>query len=188
MLRTLTIQDILDTLDIVDYSGYKLCYIDSIPETCTDWSLESRKIISSPDFSWEESHKKYGHNNPHLWMEEFENPDFIPGVQEHYVWFTNNPDQWGDDWDDAPYEHNAGYPYEEDGYDLIKVPVCFAYYCKFPCDYGGGNSPFSVDDINSGAVPWAFAKRKRGEVIRFEAGISPELFIQKIHALSTWNQ
>src|SRR5687767_4237066 len=33
--------------------------------------------------------------------------------------------QWGDDWDDAPYEHNAGWPYEprrpEDAWTLVRV-------------------------------------------------------------------
>lgn len=31
-----------------------------------------------------------------------------------WAYFTTRPlaDQWGDDWDDAPYEHNAGTPYE----------------------------------------------------------------------------
>ena len=33
------------------------------------------------------------------------------------LYFTELEDvteQWGDDWDDAPYEHNAGTPYEND--------------------------------------------------------------------------
>lgn len=31
-----------------------------------------------------------------------------------WAYFTTQPvaEQWGDDWDDAPYEHNAGDPYE----------------------------------------------------------------------------
>jgi hypothetical protein len=34
-------------------------------------------------------------------------------VSENFAWFTTRSleEQWGDDWDDAPYEHNAGEPY-----------------------------------------------------------------------------
>ena len=34
-------------------------------------------------------------------------------VDQSWAFFTTKSlsDQWGDDWDDAPYEHNAGYPY-----------------------------------------------------------------------------
>lgn len=34
-------------------------------------------------------------------------------VDGNKAWFTTKPlaEQWGDDWDDAPYEHNAGQPY-----------------------------------------------------------------------------
>lgn len=34
-------------------------------------------------------------------------------VDGPWAYFTTQPleDQWGDDWDDAPYEHNAGEPY-----------------------------------------------------------------------------
>jgi hypothetical protein len=35
-------------------------------------------------------------------------------VDRPWAYFTTQPitKQWGDDWDDAPYEHNAGTPYE----------------------------------------------------------------------------
>lgn len=90
--------------------------------------------------------------------------------------------QWGDDWDDAPYEHNAGTPYEpayhyyadgrtekvdgdwnEDG-----SPKWEIYTLKFDCyrletpasRWGGrlrghgGNSPYSVQMINNKLIPW----------------------------------
>ena len=48
-------------------------------------------------------------------------------VDRNKAWFTNNFEkQWGDDWDDAPYEHNAGLPYDhwseliEDNEDIFK--------------------------------------------------------------------
>lgn len=34
-------------------------------------------------------------------------------VEGNKAWFTDNfENQWGDDWDDKPYEDNAGYPYD----------------------------------------------------------------------------
>jgi len=41
-------------------------------------------------------------------------------VEDDTAFFTSNfKDQWGDDWDDAPYCCNAGAPYED--YKLIKI-------------------------------------------------------------------
>lgn len=73
-------------------------------------------------------------------------------VEEDTAFFTNHfEDQWGDDWDDAPYEHNAGVPYTRAGNEIyvIKFTGCFetpggSYY----------NSPYSVLDINAKKVPW----------------------------------
>ena len=37
-------------------------------------------------------------------------------VRHNILYFTDSFEkQWGDDWDDAPYEHNAGEPYEWGG-------------------------------------------------------------------------
>ena len=38
---------------------------------------------------------------------------FLCYVEGNFAYFTTQPlaKQWGDDWDDAPYEHNAGEPY-----------------------------------------------------------------------------
>ena len=35
-------------------------------------------------------------------------------IEKNFAYFTTQDleKQWGDDWDDAPYEHNAGTPYE----------------------------------------------------------------------------
>jgi hypothetical protein len=80
-------------------------------------------------------------------------------VSEPWAFFTTQPLtlQWGDDWNDAPYEHNAGDPYrwsERDGkpkWEIYRV----AYYADLvtPKD-GHHNSPFSVEKINKGAAPW----------------------------------
>ena len=94
-------------------------------------------------------------------------------VDGHKAWFTNNFEkQWGDDWNDAPYEHNAGLPYDhwseliEDNEDRfkrkyksheIKHKVLYFETADWdevlPCD-NFSNSPYSVEAINKQAVAW----------------------------------
>lgn len=77
------------------------------------------------------------------------------------AYFTSKWDeQWGDDWDDAPYEHNADRPYTHyhiDGveYEIKLKELYFDLnkYVTHPCD-GYVNSPYSVEDINKKACPW----------------------------------
>lgn len=69
----------------------------------------------------------------------------------------------GDDWNDVPYEHNAGEPYDywydDDGtkhdIDLVKVyyDLDYKYWNYLPCD-NFTNSPYSVEDINKQRIPW----------------------------------
>ena len=86
------------------------------------------------------------------------------------AYFTNNFEhQWGDDWGDKPYEHNAGEPYDswseliEDNEDIFKrkykhhkIKHKVLYFEtndwdeRKPCDMGR----FSVEDINKGIVAW----------------------------------
>ena len=93
-------------------------------------------------------------------------------VSNGYAWFTTQElsKQWGDDWNDAPYEHNAEIPYDykesvyEAGkgmvanpapaYKLAVVPFDGAGLQTPDCLCSGGNSPFSVQMINKGAVAW----------------------------------
>lgn len=85
-------------------------------------------------------------------------------VDKQWAYFTTAPLelQWGDDWDDAPYEHNSGFPYDdhyvvENGerkrvhHLITKVAWDGPYHppCESFC-----NSPWSVKDINSGVVAW----------------------------------
>lgn len=64
---------------------------------------------------------------------------------------------WGDDWNDAPYEHNAGSPYvRPEAYKLIEVHYWHVAY-ETPADRANGNSWVSVDDINGGNCAWLFA-------------------------------
>lgn len=172
------------------YKDYKLCYIDEIPETYYDWDEQSKKIIESKDFDWGKKYLVDLLNN-----KEYNNPSFIPGVQELYAYFTplDLTEQWGDDWNDFPYEHNAGIPYDH-GNDYNKkinilmipfyVPEEFSYLPKDRSS--GGNSPFSVRDINMGAIPWIFLmdhKNKKYDVIPSGEGVFN--FVKKV---SNWKK
>ena len=69
------------------------------------------------------------------------------------MYFTSDIENpWGDDWDDRPYEHNAGTPYET---QTTVTTIKFRGHYTMPCDFYL-NSPYSVQDINNGAVPWAY--------------------------------
>lgn len=76
--------------------------------------------------------------------------------------------QWGDDWNDAPYEHNAGAPYawlptkwnrstntivdnDEPPWEIIEVHWSGPF--ETPNEHFI-NSPYSVKDINTGRVAW----------------------------------
>lgn len=91
-------------------------------------------------------------------------------VDGQKAWFTDNFEkQWGDDWNDKPYECNAGEPYNswseliEDNEDIFKrkykhhqIKLKTLYFEtndwseQKPCDMGR----FSVEDINKGTIAW----------------------------------
>ena len=72
----------------------------------------------------------------------------------------------GDDWNDAPYEHNAEPPYTDyyDGDEQIPIELKTLYFefpnewIRLPCD-NYTNSPYSVEDINRGAVAWIVGEK-----------------------------
>lgn len=114
------------------------------------------------------------------------------------AYFTSNFEkQWGDDWNDRPYEHNAGEPYKydysqpeqgiENGvgiYPEIKQKIiyfevpCISY---LPCD-GHTNSPYSVEDINHNRCPWLTLSDKNKQYYIF-AGTSYTEFVKQIEKL-----
>lgn len=96
----------------------------------------------------------------------------------------------GDDWDDAPYEHNADEPYDswseliEDNEDwakrkFIHHPIELKtlyfeindYWNYIPCDRGS----FSVEEINKGAIAWIITDK-----FCIPAGTTIEKFIEII--------
>lgn len=73
-------------------------------------------------------------------------------VDADRAYFTSDmAKQWGDDWNDAPYEHNAGEPYDRD--TTVFVVKIQADHLSRPCDECN-NSPYSVEMINNRRIPW----------------------------------
>lgn len=97
-------------------------------------------------------------------------------VKDGLAYFTTKEldAQWGDDWDDRPYEHNASPPYDCEimAYVIGFNEPCGKYF----------NSPFSVQDINAGAVAWlesdGYSKEPK---IFINAGTTLKEFVKKVH-------
>jgi len=82
-------------------------------------------------------------------------------VSDSLAYFTTRAldKQWGDDWNDAPYEHNAGSPYTHRAGEPYPYRVASVYWAgpwSPPCS-NHFNSPWSVEQINKLAVPWLMA-------------------------------
>ena len=111
-------------------------------------------------------------------------------IDGNKAWFTDNFEkQWGDDWNDKPYEYNAGLPYDhwseliEDNEDIfkrkwkyhkIKHKTLYFETSEWetkPCDIGS----FSVEDINRQAIAWLHTDN-----FSILAGITYERFIEII--------
>lgn len=83
-------------------------------------------------------------------------------VDGNKAYFTSDWEhQWGDDWDDAPYEYNAERPYEHYYINGKEYPIELKeLFYEFPCEWvrlpcdNYTNSPFSVEMINKGAIAW----------------------------------
>lgn len=165
-----TVNEILEE-GLENYKDFKLCYIDDIEKTISDWDEESKEIINSPGFSWKTYEDKW-----RLHYKDYPNPDYIEEKQEKYAYFTNGSmeEVWGDDWDDPI--SNSGEPYDiesEDGVrkevTILKIPFSLSasnVYAKYPEDYGGDF--ISVEEINEKAVAWIYLKNystKESDVI-----------------------
>lgn len=102
-------------------------------------------------------------------------------VDGNKAYFTDNFEkQWGDDWNDSPYEHNAGEPYThyfensvEHQIEIKEVYFEIPYYNYLPCDNYSYISPYSVEMINKGAIAWITT-----EDFFIKAGTSIEEFIK----------
>jgi hypothetical protein len=167
MYTTKTIQEINPS----EWPGYRLCYIDSISETTLDYTRDDYEALGRTSLTWGSS--EWGSCR----LVEQPNPEYIEGQQELYAYFTPLPlsKQWGDDWNDAPYECNAGAPYDHgdnaDAVEILVVPFAVSGawdIVKEPKDWGGINSPWSIEDINKGIIPWLYLENgdKKWRIIR----------------------
>lgn len=65
-----------------------------------------------------------------------------------------NKEQWGDDWDDTPYEHNAGTVYDEFVGSIEDIYVNFDCLVLQPCDGAyNSNSHYSKQHMINCHVP-----------------------------------
>lgn len=132
-----------------------------------------------------------------------ENYEWIPFDDEdetiHYqAYFTpiDLKDQWGDDWDDAPYEYNAGEPYDHyydnEGQHEIDIYVVHFTVPKeventllTPRDFfvGKYGSCVGVLQINSGMVAWMYASEsyKTFDGFAIQSGTTIDAFVCKIN-------
>jgi len=220
MTKTMNFQELEQCLEAGLFGHYKLCYIDDVSKTVFDYTPDAKAYRETEEWKAEDrkrdaKFRREGHmssddpefsifTNPILrrgsQCQDYPNPDYIPGRQTMSAYFTPIAldEQWGDDWDDAPYEHNAGSPYDrlydENGErEEIELLELLFYLPKdgwgimFPCDYGGLNSPFCVRDINGGAVAWIYYRGKYGKTSRgtvaIYGGCTPADFMEKIRAI-----
>ena len=80
------------------------------------------------------------------------NPDYVNEDDKRPDWLEPSYDYGGDDWDDAPYEHNAEEVYDEFIYGYMDVAFDFDDLVLEPSD-GEYNSSWSKDDMKNHKVP-----------------------------------
>lgn len=103
-------------------------------------------------------------------------------IENGVAYFTNNENQWGDDWNDAPYQHNAGTPYEEDGYEILHLGFYANNMYLEPCNYFYPKD-LSVEQINHKLVPWLIPENIKDASPIF-AGETLQDFVKKINNIS----
>lgn len=108
-------------------------------------------------------------------------------IENNFAYFTSDFDkQWGDDWNDRPYEHNAGEPYDSE--NQIEI-VAFKVDLYTPAEIAGLNSNYSVEDINNKETPWLTGKVYSqesvlyGSTTKIFAGTTMENFIETIREI-----
>lgn len=139
-------------------------------------------------------------------MEKYYNYKLCYVDSEEYIgcpmtlYFTELEDvtkQWGDDWNDRPYEHNAGTPYEYDyeapeqgvengrgiypKIDIYKIMIESCYNIMTPRT-NKLNSQYSVEDINKGIVPWLTILNKDDTTSYVKAGTTLKETIELLRA------
>lgn len=109
-------------------------------------------------------------------------------VKNQWAYFTTQSldKQWGDDWNDFPYEHNAGQPYKYGSHNQKRgdqpweiVKIAFEGPFSTPADVACGRSFYSVEQINAGAVAWLTTQYTK-PVVNIYAGATVAEFIDLV--------
>lgn len=75
-------------------------------------------------------------------------------VVRFYLGADDCSDYWGDDWDDAPYDCNAGTVYDEYVSGVKDIAFPFDSLVLEPSsDWNGSNSHYSKEDMKNRVVP-----------------------------------
>lgn len=76
-------------------------------------------------------------------------------VVRFYYGRNDCKDYWGDDWNDCPYEHNAGLVYSEYVRGHVDIAVDMDHCVLEPSDgwYNHGNTPYSKESMKFREVP-----------------------------------
>ena len=102
-------------------------------------------------------------------------------IEYNFAYFTTQKlkNQWGDDWNDAPYEHNAETPYEprKEGENWEICKIGFDGDWVQPSEFS--SKAYSVEEINKKTVPW-LKKWEWDNENGIYAGCSLEEFIERI--------
>lgn len=106
-------------------------------------------------------------------------------VEGCWAYFTTQPlnEQWGDDWNDVSYEHNAEEPYEGEDWQIYKLAFEGPY--ETPADMAGISSRYSVEMINNKEIPWLSPPQYSYSEVRPEpiyAGDTMMRFIDKVQS------
>lgn len=109
-------------------------------------------------------------------------------MTEDKAYFTRKEleKQWGKDWNVAPYEHYAGEPYSDKKDDIFIVGIDVGDHFPGPIlpNHFHYNSPYSVESINSGLMPWLTFYNLHGDgrvsTCNLYAGISLGDFEKKV--------
>lgn len=80
------------------------------------------------------------------------NPEYKDYTGKTPNWLKPSDRYYGDDWDDKPYEHNAGTVYGEFIKGHKDIAFDFDDFVLEPCD-GEWNSPWCKDDMAARRVP-----------------------------------
>lgn len=189
----------LNEIDFKKYKDYKLCLIESIPETIYDYPPDVKEkyadILALPCEDEDGEYQNVKWCYPHLYKEDQPNPDYKKGEFEYWAYFTplKLDEQWGDGWGDSYYDGCESVPYDKivteveescglkiakstKEVEILKVPFhIYSYNTKFPYDYAPLGQ-FSIDAINKGVVAWMYDSTFENKYVVIHAGCSPRKF------------